>query len=371
MILLISIIFIFGTWQTVTYAIRPLKSITQLNFALFIAFTSLGFGIFFDCIRTLFFMFSDSIWVYGDEVCYYLKIFLLFVGVSAILRIISLLNKQSGQKNRHETNIRYFYIAATVIISILNFYFHEKTNPVSSGFLMGFYTYQISPYLYLLILILYIPLIIYLSFKIRVLLGNVKKQILKKEVLLLGLVIAALINERNLNIAAYLIFDPIAILFIEFSIIAAISIIVFILSLKFPNLIDDVSAFFNLKAIYLLRKHGGNILFEMNFKSKTPSTPDRLLMGGFLYAISSGLEEAFHVGGEIKKIKVGETTLLFEYGDHVYGLLFVSERVPFLHHKLKMVIQKVEENFTDAITQGEFADINYDQIEKWILESFQ
>lgn len=377
---LILITLVLGSWQIITYAIRPLRHRTQINQLLFVAFVSIGFGILYDCFRTLSFMYLGDIWIDGgiwsylDRIFYFFKFFLLLMGVSAILRVIFILNRQSGQKVAKETPIRYLYIILTIVLSILNYYTPEKipSNP-GIGFPQNFFTYQVNPYLYFLTLSFYLPLFFYMIIKIKAVLKVVKSRKLPNELIFFGIFVAALFNERNINLAAYLLFDPILINVLEFTFLAIVVASGFLLSLKYPNLVEDISAHFSMKSIYLLWKTGGIVMYKHNFGREESSTPDLLLMGGFLYAISCGLEETLKVSREIKTIKVGNTLLLFEYGKHIFGLGFVSENIHLLHQKLVRLIERFEKYYETDLEEweGDLSKFDEDLIQSWVHEIFR
>ena len=372
-VILITTIVIFGGWQITKFAIRPLIHRTQINQLLFMVFVFLGFGVMYDCARTMYFIYFGGVWPELDLVCYILKFALLLLGVSAAVSIIMVLNRQSGQKVKRETIIRYFYIIAAVVLSVLNYYTYVETEKIESGFLQGYYNYQLNAYLYLGTLILYIPFFIFIIQRIRVLLRVMPNKRMAIELILLGLLLAALFQERNLNLVGYLVFDQIWVIVIEFSLLAGIAVSGFIMILKYPNLVEEISAYFATKSIYLLWNNGGIILYKHHFAKQESSTPDRLLMGGFLFATSSGLKETLKVKGGIKFIKIGSTFLLFAYGKYIFGISFVSEKIELVHQKLQQLIEKFERKYeTDlADWSGDMSIFDSEEIATWVTKLFR
>ncbi len=364
---------IFGGWQIAKYAIRPLIQRTQINQLLFVAFVSLGSGIIYDCSRTMSFIYLGGVWPELDLICFILKFFLLLVGVSAAARIIMILNRQSGLKIKRETTIRYFYIVVTIVLSILNYYTYVETDKIDSGFLQGFYNYQLHPYLYVATLILYVPFFTFILYRIRTLLRVLPNKRMADEIILLGIILVAQFQERNLNLVGYMAFDQILIIVIEFSLIAGIAVIGFIMIVKYPNFVEEISAYFATKSIYLLWNNGGIILFKQIFAKPESPTPDRLLMGGFFYAISSGLKETFKVKGGIKSVKVGNTILLFEYGKHIFGISFVSEEILLVHQKLQQLIKKFESRYQADLQDwsGDMTIFDSNEIAGWMTQIFR
>lgn len=368
---------IFGSWQIAKYIIIPLKYQTRINQLLLIAFVSLGFGAIYDSLRTFSFMFFGGVWADLDRVGYFLKIFLLFMGVSAALRIILVLNEQSGHKiGKKENFIRYFYIILTLVISIVNYYTYETTAEVPFFRDSKFYAYQLDPYLYLFTVVFYIPFFFYLLYKIRPVLKVVKNKQIATQIIVLGILMAVLFNERNINIVGYYFFkDHIVLTIVEFSLIAAIALVGFVLTIKYPRLLEEISVHFSVNSIYLLRKEGGQVLYG-NIIRKTDSpdslTPDRLFLGGFINAMSSGLEETLQISGEIKTIKVADVILLFHYSEYLIGILFVAEHTPLAHERLRQFVKKFATHFESDLEQwtGTLTEFDAELLQDWIDEIF-
>ena len=135
---------------------------------------------------------------------------------------------------------------------------------------------------------------------------------------------------------------------------------------KYPRFMDNFSTYFCVKSLFLIKDSGQTILgldFQQNPDENYRAQKD-LLLGGFLYAISSGLEFTAALKGKLKTLEIGDTTLIIKYGKYTFGVLFVTEHTETIYEHFNAFMEEFEEkyekplkNWTGEITQFKIKDI--------------
>jgi len=182
--------------------------------------------------------------------------------------------------------------------------------------------------------------------------------------------------ERFLDMGGGLVF-PVSFLrvVVEFTFISILFSICVAFILRDPDFYDNLSSYFCVKSIYLLRK-SGQMLFGYNFQeeeSEINFTSDQLLIGGFIYAISNGLKMSLKLEGEVDEIDIGETTLIIEHGEKTFAILFVSEHTEKLHQKIQTFIKTFEKQFDEELTNwtGDISSFHSEKTQKIIFDIFK
>jgi hypothetical protein len=123
--------------------------------------------------------------------------------------------------------------------------------------------------------------------------------------------------------------------------------------LIFKAMGDITSMILNLsvKSIYIIMNSGVTLYYK-NFTSDDDQKTyiDEFISGGFINALTSGLKKAINIKNtEIKKITIGNNTLLFTYSTYVIGLLLVSEITDPMIEYLSKLVSNFEEVYEDKL----------------------
>lgn len=191
------------------------------------------------------------------------------------------------------------------------------------------------------------------------------------------IIFAFIIIERVISLGMYFILPN-----SRLTIIADLLVLSFLLTmslivlLKNPEFLENISTYFNVKSIYFIKKTGGQLLYSYNFESEQSVmaiSPNQFLLGGFIHAVTLGLEQLLKDWGKMETIKVGDTFLLFKDGKYVLGIIFTTQVTPMLHLKLLMLMQKFEQLFEKSLQNwtGILKEFESDQIKNWIIENFR
>jgi len=356
-----------------------LKSNTQINRLLFFALLCFFYGFMYDSIRLWTYFLSGGINFTLDRLFFGFKVFFLFVAISALLRLIFIMNRQGGRPVKYESIIRLFYYGMTCFFTIFNIYFHEQ-NFLDSG---TFYVFQIHPITIFILLITYIPVLIFVIFKTIELSRKVNQKTLAKLTLTFGILIILLVFERLANITLYssvfsFLFDSSLYGFLVDSILILILLSLVSYNLFFGriDLLETVSSFLCLKTLYLIKKETGHIFYEHEFRtgeSTSALLTDRFLLGGFLYAITQGLELGLGVSGDVDIIQAGKTIILLRHGKFVFGMLFALEYTPTLEGMVRKFLDRFEQAYASVLENwsGDLSQIKMEQLHAWTLEIFK
>ncbi|MFX1449691.1 MAG: hypothetical protein ACFFCM_02540 [Promethearchaeota archaeon] len=329
--------------------------------------------IFLGFIRVNMDIFFGSTRINIDMIGFNLKIFLFFFGTSIFIQIIQIYSKQSGHLTKKDGLINTIYFILIPLISILNAYTFIKTNINE----YGFYFCQIHPLVFLLILVIFSPLVPYAIFKVKEFEGEIKnKKTIKQSNLCISLLI--LIEIINImGIISYLIFNnSIYILITNLLLLLGSALaFIFILFLKYPYFLTAISTYFSIKSIYIIGSKG-IIIYEFDFQKETTKdilSTTEILLGGFLYIIDSGLVTLFDIKGDIKSITIGNMNLLFTHGKFVFGLILSTEQTSLLLRKLRKFIEKFENTYKNELEDwsGDLTVYNSELIKNWIDEFFR
>ena len=356
-----------------------LKSNTQINRLLFFALICFFLGFLYDSIRLEAFFLLGGVDPTLDKLFFCLKVFLIFVAISFLLRLLFIINRQGGRPLKHELIIRFFYYGMICFFTIFNVYFYEKI-PLDSGTL---YVFQIHPTTFLILLLTYTPIAVFVIFKTIELSRKINQKTLSKLTLIFGIVITLVVFERLVNITLYSsifssLFDSSL-----YGLLVDSSFVLIILSLVSYNLffgkldlLETVSSFFCLKTLYLIKKESGHIFYEHEFRAGASSSAlltDRFLLGGFLYAITQGLELGLGLSGDVDIIQAGKTTILLRHGKYVFGLLFTLEHTPTLEGMVRKFMDRFEQSYSSVLENwpGDLSAIKMEQLNAWTLEIFK
>ena len=349
--------------------LRQQISITRLFIGAYYCF---GFVILWECYRILYFVFTKSVDVPFDRFAFALNFFLIIFAVSLISQATMIGSKQSGHRISHDTFIKNIYFVAAIIFAILNGYTYYQSELNA----FGFYTYQVNTTLTIIIIIVYTPLLIFMIIKNIITLKEIRNKILLIQISILSSLFVIMIVERFLILTLYnFLLSPLAIL-IDLFIILCIALSSLILSIKNIKIFEEISTYFNVKSVYLLWKKDGQMIYGYDFQKEgdpDPFAPDRLLLGGFIYAISHGLEASLKTEGQLESIQIGDITLLFKHGKYVIGILFITEETPMVHLKLLLLMQRFERRYKTELEHrtGDLSKLSLPTLQDWIDEMFR
>ena len=102
-------------------------------------------------------------------------------------------------------------------------------------------------------------------------------------------------------------------------------------------------------------------------------SPDQLLLGGFLFAISTGSKLMLEIKTDLEFLEIGDITILFGESVNLYAILFTTEYVPLVKKKLERFMKEIEilhskelKNYT-----GSPFRIRSNNLENLIIDSFR
>jgi hypothetical protein len=279
----------------------------------------------------------------------------------------------------HESAIRYFYYGIAFFLIIFNVYFYEKIW-LDGGVI---YIFQIHPITFFTILITYGSLLIFVLFKIIKLSHNIYDKNLAHLNLFFGILVSLLTCERYTHLIMYsstfsFIFgSSLYGLLIDFSImLIMVLLLYYYLFFGKIDLLESISTYFCLKTLYLIKKDSGHIFYEHEFRADASTASllaDRFLLGGFLYAITQGLELGLGLTGNVDIIQAGKTTLLLRHGKFVFGLLFTLEYTQTLEKMVRTFMDRFEQTYAGVFENwdGDLSPIKMDQLNAWTIEIFK
>jgi len=367
---LLILAFIFIAYYAL-YLIR-IKEKTELVKIVLLILISLGYGVVYEAFRLLTFIGLFPYLRILDIIGYYFVIFLTLLSFNLMFRILLILSRQSGNKLKHGQLIRNVFIILLIGFSGVNILTYFETSPIE----LGFFEFITSPILFYILLICYIPFFFYIYVKMSRLFNNVTNKRILFQVRVVVIFFGIFMVERFLDMGGGLVF-PVSFLrvVVEFTFISILFSICVAFILRDPDFYDNLSSYFCVKSIYLLRK-SGQMLFGYNFQeeeSEINFTSDQLLIGGFIYAISNGLKMSLKLEGEVDEIDIGETTLIIEHGEKTFAILFVSEHTEKLHQKIQTFIKTFEKQFDEELTNwtGDISSFHSEKTQKIIFDIFK
>ena len=357
----------------IRFLIQFLKHDMKLTRYLIVAIYSISFGILYDSSRVISFILFGFLDETTDRFFFALKFFLIFIAVAAMIRIVFILNRQSGHEIKYDALIRYAIMGAIGVISAINI-FTFTPEPIS-GF-PGFFTYRINELLFFSIIAVTIPFLIYIFMRLRIFVKEIREKAIRYQMIFLGVVFVVLILERLYNLGHTFIPHSFDTLVAEFWLITFISISALVIFLKYPDLLELISTYFCVKSIYVIKKKGGQLLFGYDFHGEGDedfTNPENLLLGGFIYAISRGLEVTLRLSGDLELIQIEDKYLIFKQGRFVVGLVFATEDLPATQFKLLLFLQKFERFYENSLRKwkGDLSEFQSETVMKWIYEIFR
>ncbi len=123
---------------------------------------------------------------------------------------------------------------------------------------------------------------------------------------------------------------------------------------KYPNLLPQLGTSFAYQSLFIIRNNG-QTLFQKEFAPLVDEIKDRTiinyLIGGFIYAISSGLKEVVkdNTSTHLQTMDFGKIKMVFYYGKEVFGVLFTQEANKVIYNRLKKSIEEFELNFNQFL----------------------
>ncbi|NVM29761.1 MAG: hypothetical protein HWN65_13035 [Candidatus Helarchaeota archaeon] len=366
LILIVSVILVIRL--TVPF-IKRQAAITRLVIGTYFCFL---FGVIWESCRILYLIFTPAPEAPFERFAFALKVFFILLAISLVFQIIIIVNRQSGHQILGESYIRYFYLLALLVFTIINGYSYYQSKPNA----FGFSTYQVHPIVSLIIFALYIPLLIFIVIRLSITIKDIKNKSLFTQVIFLATFFVVIEVERYIIITFYeFLSHPIAII-IDLSVILIVAVTSLILFIKNIDLLEEISTYFGIRSIYLIRKDGGQMIYGFDFRREgdsDPLAPDRLLLGGFIYSISHGLASTLKTRGELESIQIGDLTLIFKHGKYVIGILFLTEETPMVSLKLLTLMERFERHYETDLEHwtGDLTKVSTQALQDWIDELFR
>ena len=334
------------------------KNRTELNQLLIVAYFGMGFGTLTEDIILQFLLLLNIKVILYDQMFFFMQIFFLGVGISAVLKMSIVFNESSGHKVKLGMALRIIYISIPIIFSILTVMSHYKT-PVNE---FGYSYYQMNPYLTSFMILSYIPLLIYLVIQQTAYLKQVKRELRLKSVFL-AFFLAIIPVVRIVHLSYYPLLGNSPFIMILFHTVMIILLLPFAIMVLYDlKFLETLFSFFAVNALFII-KDSGQTIFGYNFKSlenKEYFSRQQLLLGGFLYAISKGLENTLYFHGKLKTIEIGDTSLLIRNGTHVFAVLFTSEVNQIIKEKLENFLTEFEITYQQELKDWTGAISNFD-----------
>ena len=127
----------------------------------------------------------------------------------------------------------------------------------------------------------------------------------------------------------------------------------FVFLLREPDFFDNVSCHFCVKSVYIL-KNEGEMLCGYNFHEEETEillTGDQLLLGDFIYAISSGLKMALKLEESVDEVEIGDNSLVIKHGEKVFAILIISEHNEKIYDRINNFIEAFEYLHKDELNK--------------------
>ena len=135
-----------------------------------------------------------------------------------------------------------------------------------------------------------------------------------------------------------------------------------------PDVLSKFWSYFSIQSIHVIHKDG-RTMFSHDFlqqKEEEVASMEMLLIGGFIHAITQGIEQITKIKASIKLIDLQKVKLAFYFGMHCFGILFTKEINDRIHEKLKSFMKEFELRYGPIIRNW---DGNLEPFKKGILIS--
>ena len=333
-----------------------------------------GFGIIYDLLRLIPLIFFIPIDPFVDQFAFCAKMFLFLLGIYFEFQILFIFLKNAGHQIKHEEIVRALFLTFALVFGTLCIPFSFRSSPD----LIGIYGYQLNATVFLIMFLILIPVMFYAIIQSKSLIEKVKDKKTNNKFILAVILFAGITLEglNTLRPSIILNFYYLNIIF-DLSILLGIIIAGTIAIIKYPDLMDATNEYFNINSIYII-KNNGDLLYSYELLEDNPEdaySPRKLLLGGFIFAISQGVEEALKVDKRISSINLGKGThnLIIKYGKYTIGVLFIKEASPLFEDKLMKFINNFEILHKHELEnwRGKIADIREEDLKIFIKDLFR
>ncbi len=370
--ILVHVVIIFYLISLLRVIIEYLKNRTNINQTFVIMFSSIGYGVLYDCIRILNFLVSGYFNVYFDKISFLFKLPTVLIAYSFLARILFKFMEVSGYNIKKYIPIRIFFLGMFIILSFLNLFTYYQSYFYD---LFGFYMYMVNPILRIIIYFLYTPFFLILGIKGMKLLSEIENKVIKRRITCMFTFFGILIMGRLYNLGYFSPFSNyMSTYIIDFLIISISLFCLCSFAIKYPELLQLISTYFSVKSVYIIQKNG-TLIFDHDFKeeiSQHPISPKQILLGGFIYAVNKGLKSFFDLTGEINVINFGKLIALIKHGKYIFVILSASENTPTIQQKLNLLIEKFETLYEYELENWTGPSIfKSEDVKKLIYESFR
>ncbi len=342
-----------------------------MQLLLLIYLICISFGIIYDSLRLFSFFLFNHLDYWIDRYGFVVKVFSTLISFSVMMRITFKFRELSGNEVKYANFMRGFYVIALLSLSFLN----AITFYPQIYFELGLYVYMVDPMLLYVIYPLYSLLLLFLVITGKEIFKYIRNNKIRKKLIILSSIVASLLIGRLLALGLIQSFHSIVLTFLVNYVLVSIILSFFcIFILKYPDFIEEISTYFNVKAIYLIEEKG-TLLYQFNFQqesSQEPITSNQILLGGFIRAINQGLRKYLDIKGIINAINIGNFNLLFKQGKHIYGTLLTTDFTPKTHEKLEKFVMKFEDAYGASLEswKGELDFYKPEILKTWINEIF-
>jgi len=306
-----------------------------------------------------------------DLILFFTKYFFILLGTFFLIRIHILIRDYFDKDFKHASTLQAYILILIVIFTVLNLftYYQTVSNP------NGYYVLQLNLILFITCISLFFPVGIYLLYRNRIILQEIKNDKIRKGVKFIIFIGGFLVFERGYNITLYgpsyyylgiplngsIIINSFILIFLFISFIIGI--------MRSPKIMDRISSFFSVKAVYIIKKTG-QLLFEQNFQ-KEEKTSDSLIIGGFIFAVTTGIKKMLKLKKDINSFTSKKRSVLIQHGNHVFGVLIVRENSVHLNKKLNELIDRYEKNYANELANWTGQVEKREEVHNWVDELFR
>ena len=337
-------------------------------------FICFGYGIIIDYSRVIFAPWFGMITIEIDTFFFLSKYFFILLGVFFVIQIFNLISDYVERDFKHAKALQAYSLGLTTFFSVINVFTYYQTVSDPSGYFM----FQSNFYIFIILISLLFPVGIYLIYRNTVILKKVNNDKIRRDIKFIMFIASALIIERGYNFAFIGLFYYNFYVSLSVSMITDSCLLIFIFicftafEIKYPKTMERISMHFSVKAVYLIKKTG-QLLFEYNFEEDKEKSPDSLVVGGFIYAVTSGIKNMLKLKKEITSFTTKKRSVLVQHGDQVFGVLIVRENAQILHDNLIKFITNYEKKYQKMLEDwsGRVPSPESEDVINWVHELFR
>ena len=268
---------------------------------IFFILLSVGYNIAYEVLRLFSFIGYIPYIRIIDIIGYYFVIISTLLPFSLMFRLYQSLKHQAGDKNKKDDYIRTAFLILMISFFAANILTYIETTPIE----FGYFEFICQPILFYFMITCYLPFYLYLARGMVRLFKTVDNKKIRIQVRIVALFFSSILLERFFDLGGFYLY-PVSFLrvIVEYTALFILLTIALTFILRERDFYDNLSSYFSVKSIYLMRK-SGQMLFGYKFHeehSEINFSSDQLLIGGFIYAISNGLKLSLNIEGDVLRI---------------------------------------------------------------------